>query len=364
MDNGAMLPLISVIIPTYNRAKYLRQCIESALSQDYPNLEVIVVDNGSTDNTAEILTSFGNKIKCLKEEKRGASAARNKGLRAARGEFIALLDSDDFYLPGKMSLSVRKLLGDHSISLVYTDYFLVDSEGCRVRTVKKNHPGQMEFLRTFLKEGLFIPPSITLLHKECLEKSGYFDETLLNGHEDTEMWFRMLKAGYRFGHIPEPLTAYRWHPENFSRLKENEKVKRLSQDKTRSSAIAYFTVQDLFGDIFDSKDWKGEVRKSYEILTDVCYFEHLPSSARAAAKKALEIGRPPSFSLFFLTNTVQVFSLLYNILETAVKISLANINPKLTRWDISKYRKKLDNLLFKLGYRLFKVYSYRYGWNQ
>ena len=147
-------PLVSVIIPTYNRAKYLRQCIESVLSQDYPNLEIIVVDNGSTDNTPEILASFGNKIKCLKEEKGGASASRNKGLRAARGEFIAFLDSDDFYLPGKISLSVRKLQEDHSVSLVYTDYVRVNTKGIITKTVKINHPPSEEFLWIFLKGSL------------------------------------------------------------------------------------------------------------------------------------------------------------------------------------------------------------------
>ena len=150
-------PLVSVIIPTYNRAKYLRQCIESALSQDYPNIEVIVVDNGSINSTSEtpqILASFGNKIKCLKEEKKGTSAARNKGLRAARGEFIAFLDDDDFYLPGKISLSVRKLQEDHSVSLVYTDYVRVNTKGIITKTVKINHPPSEEFLWIFLKGSL------------------------------------------------------------------------------------------------------------------------------------------------------------------------------------------------------------------
>jgi len=99
-DTRMMLPLVSVIIPTLKRENY----------QDYPNLEVIVVDNGSTDNTPEILASFGNRIKYLREEKRGLCKARNKGLQEARGEFIGLLDDDDFYLPGKISVLTQKLL--------------------------------------------------------------------------------------------------------------------------------------------------------------------------------------------------------------------------------------------------------------
>ncbi|MFA5393863.1 MAG: glycosyltransferase family 2 protein [Candidatus Ratteibacteria bacterium] len=352
-------PAVSVIIPTLNRARYLRQCIESALSQEYPNLEVIVVDNGSTDNTREILSSFGNKIRCLKEGKRGIGTARNRGLRSAGGEFIALLDSDDFYLPGKISLSVKKLMENHAVSLVYTDLILVDSEGRRTETIKKNPPQPEKFLRTFL--GHFpILPSTTLLRKKCLENTGYFDETLLNCHEDTDMWFRMLKAGYRFDHIPEPLTAYRQHPENFWCLKDNEEPIRLGWDKIRSSAIEYFTVQELFGDLTKNKGWEKTVKREYDKLADTYYFEHLPLSARAAAKKSLEIGRP-SFGLLFLNNTLQIFPLLHNILKTAVKLTLANIHPKLTRGAAGKYRKKLHDLFFKLRYRSLKIFLCRYG---
>jgi len=354
-----MPPPVSVIIPTLNRENYIRQCVESALSQDYPNIEVIVVDNGSTDNTPEILASFGSKIKCLKEEKRGQSAARNKGLRTAQGEFIAFLDDDDFYLSGKISLSVKKLLEDRSISLVYTDYVMIDSENLQTDTIKINHPPPEEFLRTFLK-GFCILPSTTLLRKECLEKTGYFDETMLNSHEDTDMWFRMLKTGCRFGHIPEPLTAYRWHAGNCSRLKDNEEPIRLYGDKIRSSAIEDFAFQELFGDFMKHKGWKKRIKKEYDKLTDICYLERLPLSARAAAKKSLELGRPFFFSLF-LTNTLQTLPLLYSVLETIVKIFLVNINPKLTRKNAGEYQRKLNFLFFKLKYRLFQVFFYRYG---
>ena len=350
-------PLVSVIIPTLNREKYIRQCVESALSQNYPNIEVIVVDNGSTDNTPEILASFGSKIKCLKEEKRGQSAARNKGLRTAQGEFIAFLDDDDFYLPEKISLSVRKLLKDRSISLVYTDYVMIDSEGSPIKTVKTNHPQPEELLRTFVKGLLCVVPSITLMRRECLEKSGYFNETMLNCHEDTELWFRMLKAGCHFGHIPKPLTAYRWHAGNTSRLKDNREPIRVCWNKICSSAIEYFTPQELFGNIAKNNSWGKRVQKEYNKLADTYCFEYLPLSARAAAKKSLEIGRRPFFFLSFLANAPSIFSILYNILENTVKLTLASINPKLTRNSADKYRGKLNTLFFKLRYRLCKIFS-------
>jgi glycosyltransferase involved in cell wall biosynthesis len=353
--NPALLkkPLVSVIISTYNRARYLRQSIESALSQDYPNLEVIVVDNGSIDNTPEILASFENKIRCLKEEKKGISAARNKGLRAAQGEFIAFLDDDDFYLPGKISLSTQKLLEDRSISLVYTDYIRVDSKGSPTKTIKMKHPPPEKFLRTFLR-GFGIPPSITLTRQKCLEKIGYFDEALKHA-EDADAWFKMLKAGYRFGHIPELLTAYRWHPGNHSHITDN-----IDLDKIRSSAITYFTLPELFGDLIKKENWERRVKKEYNKLADKNYFDDLPFSALAAAKKSLEIGRPSSFPLLFLTNTPQILFVLYGILETTAKMTLANINPRLTRRGADKYRGKIQALLFRLRYRLSLLF--RHDW--
>ncbi|MFH2069022.1 MAG: glycosyltransferase family 2 protein [Candidatus Omnitrophota bacterium] len=358
--NQAAPPLVSVIIPTLNREKYIRQCIESVLSQDYPDLEVIVVDNGSTDNTEEILKSFGGRIKFLKEEKRGVSAARNKGIRESRGEFIALLDSDDYCLPGKISLSVQKLLEDPCISLIYTDYILVDSEGNQTEIVKKFHPAPEQFLRFFLLN-FGILPSTTLLRKEYLEKIGYFDETMLEGAEDTDMLFKALKAGCRFGHIPRPLNAYRWHSENISRPnRPGEKPNNLYCDRILSSAIKNFTVPELFEDILGHKNWKKRVKKEYDGLTDILYFRHFPLSAAAAAKKSREIGRP-FFLSFFLTNALQAFCLLYSVLETAAKMAAAAVSPKTTRQTAGRYRRKICSLFFKLRYRLFRIFFYRYG---
>ncbi|MFH2069020.1 MAG: glycosyltransferase [Candidatus Omnitrophota bacterium] len=346
-------PPVSVIIPTLNREKYIRQCIESVLSQDYLNLEVIVVDNGSTDNTEEILKSFGGRIKFLKEEKRGISAARNKGLRESQGEFIGLLDSDDFYLPGKISLSIKKLLENPYISLIYTDYIVVDSEGRRTEAVKKEQPPPEELTRNFL-EGFGILPSTTFLRKACLKKSGYFDETMRYA-EDTELWFRMLKAGCRFKHFPETLTAYRRHPENHSQTAHKSYL-----DRMYSSAIGYFTIREIFGKTADGKRLKRKAKNWYDGLTDIRYFDRLPLSARAASEKSLELGRPFFFSLF-LTNTLQALPLIYSILETVAKISLPALSLKTTRPYAGGYRKKVKRLLFKLRYRLFRVFFYRYG---
>ena len=104
-----MTPLISVIMPAYNALPYIDQAIRSVLDQDYPNIELIVVDDGSRDGTPELAEQFGDRVKVLRQKNAGPAAARNKGIAASRGDFIAFLDADDVWLPGKASMQVQYL---------------------------------------------------------------------------------------------------------------------------------------------------------------------------------------------------------------------------------------------------------------
>jgi glycosyltransferase involved in cell wall biosynthesis len=104
-----VLPLVSVIMPAYNTARYIREAIDSVLDQDYPSKELIVIDDGSTDGTLEVLRSYGDRITLIEQRNQGSAVARNAGLAAARGECIAFLDSDDIWLPGKLRLQVDHL---------------------------------------------------------------------------------------------------------------------------------------------------------------------------------------------------------------------------------------------------------------
>ena len=115
-------PLVSIIIPTYNRAKFLPTAIQSALQQSYPNIEVIVIDDGSTDNTKMALEPFKDKIRYFATEHKGTAHARNVGMKAATGKYIAFLDSDDTYLPNKIEIQVSFIEEHPEVGMVYTEF--------------------------------------------------------------------------------------------------------------------------------------------------------------------------------------------------------------------------------------------------
>ena len=117
--SDSQLPLVSVIIPTYNRAKYVAEAIDSVLTQDYPQIELIVVDDGSTDETADIVQCYGNRLIYLCQENQGVAAARNSGIAFAHGRFLAFLDSDDIWVEGKLSWQMALLQQNHHLDAVY-----------------------------------------------------------------------------------------------------------------------------------------------------------------------------------------------------------------------------------------------------
>ena len=117
-----MNPLVSVIMPAYNARPYIEQAIRSVLDQDYAQIELIVVDDGSNDGTPELAEQFGNRVKVLRQKNAGPAAARNRGFAASQGEFIAFLDADDVWLAGKASMQVRYLQNHSETGLVYGDF--------------------------------------------------------------------------------------------------------------------------------------------------------------------------------------------------------------------------------------------------
>lgn len=208
---------VSVIIPTYNSERYVADAVKSVLAQSYRPHEIIVVDDGSTDGTARVLEPFVGAIRYLYQENRGEPAARNTGMRAATGEFIAFLDADDLWVPEKLELQMAYFVAHPGCAFVYSDMSTFDENGIVDASVKVRFnitfPSGNIF-RPLFRETLFGSGSV-VFRKACLEKAGYFDEDFLVG-SDYEMWLRMARH-YECGVVDQPLLRYRQHPHMSTR---------------------------------------------------------------------------------------------------------------------------------------------------
>jgi glycosyltransferase involved in cell wall biosynthesis len=200
-------PLVSVVIPTYDRAGLLPRALDSVLAQDYPEFEVLVVDDGSTDGTAGVVAGYGDpRIRYLRQDRnRGVAAARNRGLREARGDLIAFLDSDDEWLARKLSLQVALFAGgSRRLGLVYTGVESVAGPGGRTVELPAHrgdlHAGML--LRNLIHGG----GSNAMIRASVVATVGYFDETL-PAIEDYDYWLRIARF-YEIDFIDEPLIRY------------------------------------------------------------------------------------------------------------------------------------------------------------
>jgi hypothetical protein len=208
------MPLVSVIIPSFNHARYIRECIDSVFCQTFKDFEVIVVDDGSSDESLDILRSFGNRIRLIEQSNRGTQAARNRGLQLAKGKYIALLDSDDGWLPNKLEVQIDALSRQPEIGLLYSFCHTINADGSRRK--KEWHYGKPidhpnGALAQLLQE-CFIPALTVVFRRQCIDEVGYFDEELL-GSGDWDMWIR-IAAKYPIACVNEPLALYRLHTTN------------------------------------------------------------------------------------------------------------------------------------------------------
>jgi len=200
-------PLVSVIIPAYNMADLTAKTVESVLSQTYSNLDIIIVDDGSTDHTKERMAEFGDRIQYILKENGGACSARNLGIRHSKGDFIALLDCDDIYNSKKIEKSVDFLNKHMDYGYVHTNAIYIDEEDNVVRERGNAKSRVTGWIKDKLILSNFVCNSTVVLRKNCLDKSGVFDEKLFPP-ADWDLWLR-LSEHYKVGYIDEPLTKYR-----------------------------------------------------------------------------------------------------------------------------------------------------------
>ncbi len=203
--------LVSVVIPTYNRAEYVAKAVDSVLAQTYSNIEVIVVNDGSNDNTEEVLASYGNKIRHIVQDNAGVSAARNTGIRGAIGDCLAFLDSDDLWVSDKIQKQVDLLVKNPKSCGIYSNVVFVDEAGCIVSGgYTPQELGAEGLFKNILVGKGKCRLQTLLVRKECLEDIGEFDATLKHGWEDRDFILR-LSAMHRLLSIDEPLTKIVMH---------------------------------------------------------------------------------------------------------------------------------------------------------
>ena len=214
-------PKISIIIPSYNNAKYLREAVGSALKQTYKNIEVIIIDDGSTDNSREVAESFRDpRIIYLWQENEGPAGARNKGIEKTKGEYVAFLDSDDLWEKDKLKKQLDFMEKNPETGMLGTaSREMTDDGKIRGREV---FPEENKILQKILiRYNPFIQSSV-MARREVFKRVGLYDRRFRES-EDYELWLR-IAADYKIGNLKEPLTIKRYKREGLSPEKDKEQL--------------------------------------------------------------------------------------------------------------------------------------------
>jgi glycosyltransferase involved in cell wall biosynthesis len=259
------MPLVSIIIPVYNRAGMIAHTLRSVLDQSFSDFEIIVVDDGSTDATPQVVDAF--PVRYLRQSNQGASVARNTGIEAARGRYISLLDSDDCLIDGSLESRVAVLEKYPDVGLAYGQILTIDDQGRDLGP----YPGQSphSVIRTGIEElheilyQNHIPTSAVMVRKSCLDKVGLFN-TALRSAEDLELWVRVCTE-FRTAYIARPMVKWRVHDNRMTNrlsLAEYESSHRLILDSV-------FSTPDL-ASIFQSEH-KHLYASHFYFMAEVAY---------------------------------------------------------------------------------------------
>jgi len=212
MSEKSKPDLVSIVIPVYNGARYVALAIESALAQDYPRVEVVVVNDGSTDEgrTRQAVEPFLSRVRYFAKPNGGVASALNFGIGEAGGEYVSWLSHDDLYRPDKISRQMARMAELDGDAILYSDFQIIDQngeKGCVVR-MPPSDPYNFRYVLTLQN---FLHGCTLLIPRRCLEQAGAFDERLRTT-QDYDLWFRLAER-YPFWHLPEPLVFSRQHAE-------------------------------------------------------------------------------------------------------------------------------------------------------
>jgi glycosyltransferase involved in cell wall biosynthesis len=210
---------VSIIIPSYNSGKFLNKAIESVVSQSYRNLEIIIVNDGSIDDTEKIAKNWQEKDKRIRyirhHKNRGLGAARNTGIKNSQGEYIAFLDADDVWLPQKIEIQLKKL-NELNADLIFSNWYIWEPENdTKIKAFDSDFiKDKKDLLKFFIKKN-FGNPSTALLKKSSLNIVGLFDESLKSS-EDYDLWLRFCQKGMKIAFVDQPLIYYQVHPDQMT----------------------------------------------------------------------------------------------------------------------------------------------------
>lgn len=273
-------PKVSIIIPVYNGSNYLREAIDSALAQTYKNIEILVVNDGSTDRgkTERIAKSYGRKIRYFKKPNGGVATALNLGIKKMTGVYFSWLSHDDLYFPNKIEAQINfikeKHLSDQTI--LYSDFALIDSKGRQYLTTSLK-PIETGVIGALIINS-FVNGCSLLVPKLAFQKAGNFDKKWWTT-QDYQLWFRFIKAGFNFKKSPGVLVKSRQHPGQDSVTLKDPHQK--EKEELYLWTLNNFTPRQIFG-------WHKNYLTSYLELSAALRFLGYPTAARLAQETGMK----------------------------------------------------------------------------
>ncbi len=247
-------PLVTVYITNYNYGKYIRQAIESVLSQTFQDFELIIIDDGSTDNSKDIIEEYANnpKIKIIYQQNKGLNVTNNIALKVAKGKYIMRLDADDFLHPEALEKMVTALEKDNELGLVFPDYYIVDAEGNIINEFKRHSFDKEVSLLDMPAHG-----ACTMIRKSFLKRLGGYDEQY-RCQDGYELWIKFINR-YKVNNINEPLFYYRRHGNNLTTnedkiLETRKRIKENYLKKTNQQPLTGVAIIPVRGSKYDNKN--------------------------------------------------------------------------------------------------------------
>jgi len=283
--------LVSVVIPNYNYAHYLREAVDSVLAQTYPDIEIIAVDDGSTDGSREVIQSYGQRITAVLQQNQGVAAARNNGVAIGKGEFVAFLDADDAWMPEKIERQISAFSQDENLGLVHVAVEEINERGDAIRTVTCGLEGNVSSdLLRFDRAVILGGGSGLMVTRAVFDEVGGFDEELSTS-ADWDLFYR-ISSRYSVGFVSETLLRYRIHSSNM-----HGNITRMEAEMLRGFEKAFAAKPDA-----DAGECYANLYRT--LAGSYFYAGRYADFARTTAKS---IGHRPANIAYFLKYPIRRF---------------------------------------------------------